>query len=232
MDRPELLVFIRHAQSVRNAIKHNAVYFADEEARASVVGIPDHKISLTSEGWTQTGETGVGVCQDFGVPDYAYDSDYLRTVETREGVLSAYTAEERRHIKICHNLFLRERDPGYCYDMTESEAETAFPWLKKYWKTFGGFFAVPPGGESLAQATQRAYLFLNMLFRDRAGKKVFVFTHGGTLRCFRFLLEHWDYDRALKWLPGESPKNCGVTVYEYDNILGHLVLKEYNKVYY
>ena len=33
---------------------------------------------------------------------------------------------------------------------TKEEAEKSFPWLREYWETFGGFFARPPGGESLA----------------------------------------------------------------------------------
>lgn len=131
-----------------------------------------------------------------------------------------------------HNIFVRERDPGFAYDMTTSEAETAFPYLHSYWETFGGFFARPPGGESLADVANRAYTFLNMLFRDRAGKKVFVVTHGGTLRCFRFLLERWTYEQALAWPKGQSPKNCGVTAYEYSPANGRLVLACYNATYW
>ena len=60
--------------------------------------------------------------------------------------------------------FIRERDSGYAYDMTEEEAKKQFPWMEEYWKTFGGFFAVPPGGESYAQVAQRIYLFLDTIF--------------------------------------------------------------------
>lgn len=74
--------------------------------------------------------------------------------------------------------------------------------------------------------------FLNTLFRDRAGKKVWVALHGGTLRAVRFLLERWNYDGALRWPEGESPKNCGVTVYNFDPEQGRLILQEYNTVYY
>ena len=28
---------------------------------------------------------------------------------------------------------------------------------------------------------------------------VAVVTHGGTLRCFRYLLERWDYEQATTW---------------------------------
>jgi broad specificity phosphatase PhoE len=78
--------------------------------------------------------------------------------------------------------------------------------------------------------TNRVHTFLDTLFRDRAGKKVFVVTHGGTIRCFRFLLERWNYERALRWPEGERPKNCGITVYRYDEKAERLVLGEYNIV--
>ena len=231
MKRPALLVIIRHAESERNKAKKGSVYFADEEARKDVVGIPDDKISITRVGEFQAAETGVELRKRFGIPDYLYHSGYKRTIQTTEGILKAYPNEEREKIKIRQNIFIRERDPGYTYDMTQDEAERNFPWLKRYWEEFGGFLSYPPGGESLAKMVERVYLFLNMLFRDRAGQKVFVVTHGGTLRCFRFILEHWDYSQALKWPPGQSPENCGVTVYEYDRKEKRLVLKEYNAVY-
>ena len=53
--------------------------------------------------------------------------------------------------------------------------------------------ARPPGGESLADVVARVHTFLGTLFRDRGGQKILVVTHGGTIRCFRFLLERWGY---------------------------------------
>ena len=230
--RPSLLVLVRHGESERNKAKKGLTYFADEYARKDVEGIPDHKIALTPEGVEQSRKTGVALREKFGTPHYFYHSGYLRTKQTAEGILEAYTDEERSAIKVRENIFIRERDPGFAYDMTDEEVDRHFPFMDKYWKTFGGFMAHPIGGESLAQVTQRVYLFLNMLFRDRAGKTVFVATHGGTLRCFRYLLEHWDYERATKWPPGQSPENCGVTVYAYDPDIGRMELREYNTVHW
>ena len=127
----------------------------------------------------------------FGVFDYVYHSGYRRTADTAAGILSAYTDDERAAMKLRAHAFIRERDNGYTWDMTTAEAEAAFPWLQDYWDTHGPWFARPPGGESLADVAQRAYLFLNMLFRDRAGQRILVSTHGGTLRAFRSLLERW-----------------------------------------
>lgn len=230
--RPHELVLIRHAESERNKIKGGNTYFPDDESRRPIRGVPDQDINITPEGITQSLKTGFALRSRFGTPDYFYHSGYRRTMETMKGILAAYDESECRRINVRRNHLLRERDPGYCYDMTTAEAEAAFPYLKEYWKTFGGFLARPPGGESLADVANRVYLFLNMLFRDRQGKKVFVVTHGGTLRCFRFLLERWTYEQALKWPPGQSPQNCGVTGYVFHPKSQRLVLHDYNTVYW
>jgi broad specificity phosphatase PhoE len=73
---------------------------------------------------------------------------------------------------------------------------TAFPWLQDYWGTFGPFFARPPGGESLAQVCECVYAFHQKLARTMAGRRVLVVTHGGTLWCFRYVLEGWTYEEA------------------------------------
>jgi probable phosphoglycerate mutase len=230
--RPKLLVFIRHAESTRNEAKKGTTYFADEEARRTVEGIPDHKIALTDLGHRQASMTGPALKALYGVPYYIYHSGYLRTKETTDEILKAYTPDELARINIRANHFIRERDPGYTYDMTTAEAEAAFPWLAGYWKTFGGFFGRPVGGQSLADKTSECKQFLDMIYERRAGQTVFVVTHGGTLRCFRFLLEHWDFDQALAWPPGQSPENCGITAYRADDSGQHLKPEAYNQVFW
>jgi len=51
MDRPARLVIVRHAESERNKVKANNIYFPDEIARDLVRGTPDHKIKITPEGF-------------------------------------------------------------------------------------------------------------------------------------------------------------------------------------
>ena len=184
--RPALLVLIRHGQSLRNAAKRGNLYFPDPDAREGLRGQPDHLTPLTDVGWTQAREAGLLLQQRHGVFDYLYHSGYQRTLQTAEGLLSAYPLNERERIRVRHNLFLREREVGYTFDMTTDEVDAAFPWLQEYWETFGRFFARPPGGESLADVAQRVYMFLGMLFRDRAHQRVLCVCHGGTMRMFRF----------------------------------------------
>ncbi|WP_238011977.1 histidine phosphatase family protein [Dactylosporangium sp. AC04546] len=232
LQRPALLVLVRHAESARNHAKKGSVYFADDAARQVVRGVPDHLIELTEDGHKQAVQTGQGIRERFGTFDYVYTSGYARTVQTAEGILSAYSEDERARMRCKNDLFIRERDPGFAYDMTTAEAEAAFPWLNEYWQTFGGFMARPPGGESLADVTGRVHTFLDALFQDRAGQKVMVVTHGGTLRCFRFLLEGWSYSQAQRWPEGQSPANCGVTTYRCEGDGGPLRLEDYNQVYW
>ncbi len=230
MNRPAQIILVRHAESARNIAKKDTTYFADEYARRHVKGIPDYLIPLTPEGEAHAKETGKYIKDRFGTFDYIYHSGYKRTKDTLENILQAYSAEEREAMKIRHNAFIRERDPGFTYDMTEQEATKAFPWLQEYWDTYGGFLAYPPGGESIAKMTERVYQFLGMLYAERKGKNILIITHGGTIRAFRFLLEHWDYEQAITWPPGTEPKNCGITVYNYSLEEHRLVLSEYNTV--
>ncbi len=198
IDRPLQLVLVRHAESVRNEVKKDASFFADETARNKVRGMADEEVPLTETGKAQARITGHVLKQSFGMFDYVYHSGYKRTIETVDEILKNYTEAERERMHIRMSAFIRERDSGYAYDMTEEEAQKQFPWMQEYWKTFGGFFAVPPGGESYAQVTQRIYLFLDTVFRDRKGQKVLVVSHAGAIRAFRFLLEQWSYSEAVR----------------------------------
>ncbi len=55
-----------------------------------------------------------------------------------------------------------------------------------------------------------------MLFRDRAGQRVLVVTHGGTMRAFRFLLERWTFERVASELESYKTPNCCVIAYRWD----------------
>lgn len=232
MDRPRRIVIMRHAESQRNKAKKGAVFFADEYARSLVKGIPDQDIELTENGRMQARLTGPGLKADYGLFDYIYHSGYKRTEQTMDEALQAYTEAERGRMKIRMNPWICERDSGYGYDMTKKEAKLHFPYLDEYWKMRGGFFARPPGGQSLYQKTGEVYLFINMLYRDRAGQSILVITHGGTIRCIRFLLERWTYKQAEKWPEGQSPKNCGILCYEFMDTSDQPLLKVYNRIYY
>ena len=58
MNRPALLVLVRHGQSERNIAKKQNRFYLNDEARKPVKGIPDHRITLTDEGRRQASVTG------------------------------------------------------------------------------------------------------------------------------------------------------------------------------
>lgn len=232
MNRPSVLVLVRHGESARNVAKKGNVFFADDESRRSVRGIPDHRISLTAEGHRQAQVTGAALAERFGSFDALYHSGYQRTAETALGLVAGFSEDVRARLIPRANLLIRERDPGFAYDMTTEEAEAAFPYMREYWETTGSFFARPPGGESLAEVVERVHSFLDILIRDRAGERVLVVTHGGTLKAFRFLLERWDYVLAETAMHTDPPENCGVTSYVYSREHKRLILEEYNRVYW
>jgi broad specificity phosphatase PhoE len=229
-DRPALLVLVRHGQSQRNIVKKQNRFYLDDESRKAVKGVPDHLIELTDEGRRQSRLTGAAVRDVYGTFDYVVHSGYARTVQTLEHMLEAYTPEERARMPVRHHLFIRERDGGHAYDMTDAEAQAAFPWLQEYWSTFGPFFARPPGGESLAQVCERVYAFLQKLARTMGGKRVLVVSHGGTIWCFRYVLERWTYEEAEHRFKAESIPNCSVTSYRFSDAARRLELIECAKV--
>jgi broad specificity phosphatase PhoE len=129
--RPSLLVLVRHAESQRNVAKKGNRFFLDDEARKRIAGVSDHRTRLTTRGRLQAAQTGTALRAAFGAFEYAYHSGYSRTRETLDGMLAAYSEDERAIVKVRHHLFLRERDTGHTFDMTTAEAEAAFPWLQE-----------------------------------------------------------------------------------------------------
>ena len=112
--------------------------------------------------------------------------------------------------------------------MTEAEAQAVFPFLDRYWRMSGGFFATPVGGESLAQVAERVYHFLRELREEHDGQTVMLVTHGYTTRALHYWLERLSLSDVTDRLP-QGPRNCGVTVYER-NEKGALALVEYDSV--
>jgi len=226
----ELLVIVRHGESVTNALKSGKLFFPNAQTRASVEGIPDSEISLTPNGKRQAELTGRALSERFGPFDCAYHSGYLRAWETLDIMLRQYSETERAGIPVRTDPGIRERNPGCLYNLTIGEVVSRFPWLHDYRKAAGNFFMVPPGGESLSDiARWRARYFCERLCREHPGdERILVVTHGGTLRCLRVVLE----SREFRMPSGRSPRNCGVTTYGRDEASGMLVLREYNTVHY
>jgi 2,3-bisphosphoglycerate-dependent phosphoglycerate mutase len=231
-NRPERLVFVRHGESLINVVKKNSRFLPEDESAAIVRGVPDHRIPLSDRGRRQAELTSPHLRKIFGAFDVVYDSGYLRTIETRQGLLSSYSLEEQAKMKIRTSHFIHERNSGYAYDMTEAEVARHFPYLAAYWDMVGPFYAVPPGGESQEQVCERVYHFIGTLFEQRRGKNVLIVTHGGTLRAFRFNLERWTAEEYMRRYMDDPPHNCGITTYAFKPESGRLELVSYNQTFW
>ncbi|MEK7648603.1 MAG: histidine phosphatase family protein [Patescibacteria group bacterium] len=235
-NRPELLLLIRHAQSLRQVVRGNHLFLpADDEAAIRIKGIPDHRVPITDPyGVEQARLTGIGVAHDFGVPDVVYDSEYVRTEQSRETSLAAgYTSEQIARIKVRHNHMLRERDVGYTFFMDENEVNATYPFLRDQIKLQGYFYFRPPGGKSNADLCDQVYPFIgHHLFQVRAGKAVHCYSHGGTIGVMNLLLNKWRIEQWEHMIHTDPPKNCSVTAYRYSPTTRRLELECYNKVYW
>jgi broad specificity phosphatase PhoE len=214
---PGLLVLIRHGESLRNTMVEKGTPFITEEGKkllTSLGALADHKIPLTDAGKAQAVSAGAGVKARFGVPDELVHSGFVRTESTTGGILTAYTPEERARISVRRDYRMRERNPGWLITATKAEAGGRYPWLQTYWDETGDYFAVPPGGESLAMATDRIRPFHDDLFAGPKGRKTFVVAHGNSIRCLRGLIEDlsWEQFEKMRW-----PPNCGVVAYRFDD---------------
>lgn len=222
------LVLVRHGQSIRNSFKKDKTFFDDPAALKDVRGVPDFKIWLTRNGKCQASGAGVWLRDNLGVPDEVVHSGFLRTFDTMNLALSAYTEETRRGIKVGWSFLLRERHAGYGYEMVDDEAEESFPWLQSYWKTNGDFFSQPPGGESAVQLADRTLPIVEGWRRDFAAcptKRQIVFGHGMNLHAVRFHLEGWTYEEVEEKWKSDRLRNCGMAIYRFDPEKGFLLVQ-------
>jgi len=232
MNKPKLLVIVRHGESIANVAKGDNSFYPEDSVHV-IKGFADHAVPLTEQGRLQAEQTGLALKERYGTFDAVYDSGYLRTIQTRELLLKPYTPEELESVKIRHSHLIREREAGYTFDMTAAEANMNFPWLKEYFHTFGRFYARPPGGQSQADVCTMVHHFLGQMYQRRVNQKVLVVTHGHTTRAFRFNLENWTAARYEEEMDrGCSVSNCGVTEYRYNEASRRLELTAFNQVCY
>ncbi|MBI4992247.1 MAG: histidine phosphatase family protein [Candidatus Harrisonbacteria bacterium] len=230
------LVLIRHGRSLRNVYETAGPFYENNEQRRKVGISQDRLIPLVEEGWEQARGAGKGIRELFGVPNYLFNSGFVRTKQTTEGILEAYSAEELKSLTIIESHLIRERNPGYLWNFTVAEVEKFFPWWEEYWRKADPFITFPLGGESMASICEgRLAAFLRNLDGELAyvpgGSKVFVVSHGRAILGMRYLLENWNYERIHSALRNENPPNCSVTWYQFDNS-GKAELQFANKVFY
>ncbi|KAK8134019.1 hypothetical protein PG984_006031 [Apiospora sp. TS-2023a] len=190
MGRPRLIILIRHAQSEGN--KNREIHQS----------IPDHRVKLTTEGWTQAHEAGRRLRSLLRADDTVqfFTSPYRRTRETTEGILTTLTADDpdpspfkRNSIKVYEEPRLREQDFG---NFQPCSAEMERMWQER--ADYGHFFYRIPDGESAADAYDRVSGFNESLWRqfgeDDFPSVCVLVTHGLMSRVFLMKWYHFSVE--------------------------------------
>ncbi|KAI8624041.1 phosphoglycerate mutase [Xylariaceae sp. FL1651] len=190
MGRPRLIIVVRHGQSEGN--KNRDIHQT----------IPDHRVKLTPDGWTQARDAGRRLRALLRPDDTLqfYTSPYRRTRETTEGILETLTSDDpdpspfrRSNMKIYEEPRLREQDFG---NFQPCSAEMERMWQER--ADYGHFFYRIPNGESAADAYDRVSGFNESLWRqfgeeDFASVLVLV-THGLMSRVFLMKWYHFSVE--------------------------------------
>jgi broad specificity phosphatase PhoE len=216
MDHPREIVIVRHGETPYNIAKRTADrYFESAEEVERAGNLSDHQVPLNDAGRKQAQAVGASLAR-LGEFDTYFDSGYRRSIETLDIILEAFSESERHPAKRRSHLDLREREPGYTFNMKDEDVKLYFPWYNEHRTKRGMFYTVPPGGESLAQVCSRVHMFLISLRRARAGEKVLISTHGRVMLCFRFWLEKWAASKTDELFCDKDFGNCEVLHYVYN----------------
>ena len=186
------VIAIRHAESIRNALKKGGAPLTTEQLKAGAASAPDWLIPLSENGVKQATElsehlrakiSGLGLnLLDSPGSLTLCTSGFLRCEQTAE--LATKHISSALHSDRVRDIRLRERDAGYAYDMLQSEYDVQFSYTKQHQELLGDFFYRPPGGESLADVYNRLSLFFHDLALNFPNKRnLIIFSHGGTMRA-------------------------------------------------
>ena len=165
------LVLIRHGESIRNISECKGSFYQNDADRETVGVLQDRLIPLTEKGRQQAIAAGLGLKDNFGIPDTVIHSGFMRTQQTAKGILQAYSKDEFARIEIEENHLIRERNPGCLMNWTEAEVNERLPWWNDYWRTADKFSVVPFGGESIAAMIEGRLMFFMKSLEKTSFKK-------------------------------------------------------------
>jgi broad specificity phosphatase PhoE len=212
------IIIVRHGQTARNTMHRIGRYIANRDELGKSKIISDREVPLDDIGILQAKCMGRALsilypeCRDCST---YFHSGYERTKQTLVHMLGELGFQKDFAGRVQEQIELREREPGYHFNMTATEINTYFPWYLEYAKTTGPFFERPPGGESIADVCSRIHMFLNSLRRAHAREKIFVVAHGGVMLAFRFWLEKHSLADAKKlFTTTERVQNCGILIFK------------------
>lgn len=176
IERAKRIYLVRHGESEGN-VDHRK-YFEKH----------DSKIALTDLGVKQATQAGEYIAKLYGGMKREFHviySPYDRAVETKKGVLRALNSYGYGWSKQREDPRIRERRWGNLRDIKESGGDT---------EEHFNFFFKPEGGESYADAYDRAASFDQWLTLNAEEEDVLIVSHGEFIRCYLMYKLGWDID--------------------------------------
>ncbi len=215
---PQLLVHVRHGQSIGNLL--------DEDGRAKL-SMSTSDYPLTELGHEQARLTGDYLRQRFGIFDVAFTSHYTRARET----LASLNINAKEMVI---EPLLAESNRGIWHIMPHDEMGQKYPDEVRRKKLEGLYHHRAIGGENNADVEMRIALFQHRLAHEYAGKKVLVIVHG----TWQLLFERRFYNQTPeKFIERYHQKdimaNAAINIYEARPAYGfigprrHLKHREY-----
>lgn len=209
------IFLIRHGESICNSHENFKL------------GVPDHKVYLTEKGVEQAYKSAQSLIQYLNKKDITLEnsrmwvSPYMRTRQTAE-IFNEYLniSDVKEHLNIV------EQQYGL-FDALPMEAwkeryPDEFEYYNKSCNYDGRFWARLPLGESAFDVAIRVHQFFGTIHRDfekHGTDKLFIFTHGTTLRAFVMQWLHC----SPEWFENEkNPNNCWIRLIDNNEDMGYI----------
>lgn len=198
---PKRIFLVRHAQSLGNIDS------------TSYQNTPDWRIPLTPKGKQQAYDCGRRITKIIkDEPVALYYSPYNRARMTVDGIRTAFNENEIRILSEREDARLREQDIS---GNLQNRDEMMQAWRDR--DEFGRLFFRFPGGESGADASDRAASFIESFFRERQISNhpddinAVIVTHGLLIRLFIF---RWFHLTVEMFEQLKNPDNCAIVMLE------------------
>jgi|SRR3989344_1741555 len=225
---PELLVLVRHGQSIYNNERELVNRGVLKTYTVKIKSTRDADLPLSNLGKRQAQKTGLYLKKKYKNFDLIFASPYKRAHDTAKIIAhgfpkARFVVEER----------IREKERGITDGLTHDEIKTLFPSEYARRQKENKYYFRPIGGESYPDINLRTWSFLSSIVREYAGAKILVVCHSAVILSFRKNLEKFSEAEVLRINKEDDVKNCAVISYRYDPNLKpkpKMKLDVYNKI--
>ncbi len=202
---PDLLVAIRHGESLANVINRAIKKGEREDYPDGFRELPDREVPLSERGIAQAKKTGTQLGEKFPTGfDIIYVSDHRRAKETAAYICIAAGWKD---VLIRKEPLIGERNWGN-FPLATKEERTRILGLR----TRDPLHAAMPDGETILDTRLRSREFLDRCARQFGGQRVLIFSHGEYIEALWAEIAHMDTERQIDFFhsPAGDIKNCQI----------------------